>query len=62
VRPPSHHSPNYARRFMVRVDEEAGRKLDTMMQVFEQSAAEIIRHLITRATPADFPPSWRGNA
>jgi hypothetical protein len=59
VRPPSHHSPNSARRFMIRVDEEAGQKLDTMMQVFGRAAAEIIRYLITRATPADFPVSWR---
>jgi hypothetical protein len=59
VRPRSHHSPNYARRFMIRVDEAAGRKLDTMMEVFGRSAAEIMRHLIAGATLADFPQSWR---
>jgi hypothetical protein len=46
---------------MIRVDEEAGRKLDAMMQVFGLSASEIIRHLLTGATPADFPPSWQGD-
>jgi hypothetical protein len=61
VRPLSHHSPRYARRLMIRVDEAAGRKLDTMMQAFGLSAVEIVRHLITHATPEDFPPSWHGD-
>jgi hypothetical protein len=54
VRPSSHHSPNYTRRFLIRMDQESGWKLDTMMQEFGQSAAEIIRHLLTRATPTIF--------
>jgi hypothetical protein len=61
VRPPSHHSPNYARRFTIRLDEESGQKLDTIIQVFGQSPAEIMRHLITRATPADFPQNWQSD-
>jgi hypothetical protein len=43
---------------MIRVDEETGRQLDLLMQTFERPAAEIIRHLITQATLADFPSSW----
>jgi hypothetical protein len=55
---PSHDSRTYTWRFILRVDEDTGRKLDRFMQTFERPAAEIIRHLIARATLADFPASW----
>jgi hypothetical protein len=55
----SHESRRYERRFMIRVDETTGRKLDALMQLFAQSAADIIRHLLTQATLEDFPQSWR---
>ena len=58
VTQPSHDSRTYTRRFMLRVDEDTGRKLDRFMQTFERPAAEIIRYLIARATLADFPASW----
>jgi hypothetical protein len=34
------------------------KKLEDFSTQFETSAAEIIRQLITQATPEDFPPSW----
>jgi hypothetical protein len=55
----SHDSRTYARHFMIGVDEATGQKLAALMQAFERSAAEIIHHLITQATPEDFPKSWR---
>jgi hypothetical protein len=43
----SRESRRYARRFMIRVDEATGRKLDGFMQTFERPAAEILRYFIT---------------
>jgi predicted transcriptional regulator len=56
--PRSHDSSYYGTRFMLRLDEVTSRKLEAFTQTFDRSAAEIIRQLITRATPEDFPPSW----
>jgi predicted transcriptional regulator len=60
--PRSHDSGYYGTRFMLRLDEVTSRKLTTLTQTFDRSAAEIIRQLITRATPEDFPPSWQTTA
>jgi predicted transcriptional regulator len=57
--PRSHESGHYQRRFMLRVDDETSKKLDTLTQAFDRPAAEVLRHLIAQATPEDFPKSWR---
>jgi predicted transcriptional regulator len=55
----SHDSGHYGRRFMLRLDDETLRKLETLTQTFQRSAAEVIRQLIAQARPETFPPSWR---
>jgi predicted transcriptional regulator len=55
----SHESGYYQRRFMLRLDDETSKKLDTLTRGFDRPAAEVIRHLIAQATPEDFPQSWR---
>jgi predicted transcriptional regulator len=55
----SHDSGHYGRRFMLRFDDETLRKLDTLTQTFQRSAAEVIRQLIAQARPEEFPQSWR---
>jgi predicted transcriptional regulator len=55
----SHDSRNYSTRFMLRLDDEASSKLNTLMQTFDRSGAEVIRQLIAQANPEDFPTSWR---
>jgi predicted transcriptional regulator len=54
----SHESGYYQHRFMLRLDDETLSKLETLMQTFHRSAAEVIRHLIAQAVPKDFPQSW----
>jgi predicted transcriptional regulator len=54
----SHDSRNYRTRFMLRLDDETSRKLNTLTQTFHRSAAEVIRQLIAQANPEDFPTSW----
>jgi predicted transcriptional regulator len=56
--PRSHDSGSYGTRFMLRLDEVTSRKLATLTQTFDRSAAEVIRQLIAHATPEDFPQSW----
>jgi predicted transcriptional regulator len=55
----SHESGYDQRRFMLRLDDETSKKLDTLTRDFDRPAAEVIRQLIAQATPADFPPSWQ---
>jgi hypothetical protein len=55
----SHESGHYQRRFMLRLDEKTSHKLESLTRVFDHPAAEMIRQLITRASPEDFPRSWQ---
>jgi hypothetical protein len=55
----SHESGCYQRRFMLRLDEETSKKLDTLTRGFDRPAAEVIRHLIAKAKAEDFPLSWQ---
>jgi hypothetical protein len=54
----SHDSGYYARRFQLRLDLDSHMKLETLMQTFHRSAAEVVRLLIMQATPEDFPQRW----
>jgi predicted DNA-binding protein len=54
----SHDSGHYGRRFMLRFADETLRKLETLTQTFQRSAAEVIRQLIAQARPEHFPQSW----
>jgi predicted transcriptional regulator len=56
--PRSHESGYYARKFGMRLDHETSRKLETLTEAFDRSAAEIIRQLIVQARLEDFPQSW----
>jgi len=58
IAPRSHESGYYGRRFQLRLDPDTQRKLGTLMQTFDRSAAEIIRQLIAQTTPEDFPQRW----
>lgn len=55
----SHDSRHYDTRFMLRLNGSAGAKLQQLVEALQTSKAEIIRHLILQATPADFPEQWR---
>ena len=55
----SHDSRYYKQRYMLRLDEASWRKLDELAQVFDTSMAEVIRQLVARATPKQFPKSWQ---
>jgi hypothetical protein len=57
--PRSHESGSYHRRLQLRLDPDTQTKLQTFMQAFHRSAAEIIRQLIAQANPDDFPEIWR---
>jgi hypothetical protein len=57
--PRSHDSGYYGTRFMLRLDKVTSRKLTTLSQTFDCSAAEVIRQFISQASPDDFPDSWR---
>jgi predicted HicB family RNase H-like nuclease len=58
----SHDSRTYARRFMLRLDAPAARKLQQLVQQCGTSKAQIIRQLIAHATPEDIPKSWQWRA
>jgi predicted transcriptional regulator len=58
IAPRSHDSGYYHRRFMLRLDNDTQRKLETLMHTFHRPAAEIIRQLIAQARPEEFPESW----
>jgi hypothetical protein len=57
--PRSHESGHYAKRFILRLDDETSAKLATLTQTFYRSAAEVIRQLVAQVRPEDFPPSWQ---
>jgi hypothetical protein len=44
---------------MLRLDPASWRKLDELAQGFDISMAEVIRQLVARATPKQFPKSWQ---
>ena len=54
----SHESRTYTARFMLRLDEPSQAKLEQLINQFGASKVQLIRHLLARATPEDFPPSW----
>jgi hypothetical protein len=54
----SHDSGYYHRRFQLRLDPDTQTKLETFMQTFHRSAAEVIRQSIAQADPEDVPQSW----
>jgi hypothetical protein len=58
----SHDSRTYGRRFMLRLDVPAARKLQQLVDQCGVSKAQIIRQLITHATPEEFPQSWQPRA
>ena len=58
----SHDSRTYTERFMLRLDDPTREKLEDLSMHFDESAAEVIRQLITQAKPEDFPQSWRMRA
>jgi hypothetical protein len=54
----SHDSPTSPERFMLRLNHTSSVKLQELVDRFDVPKAKIIRHLLARATPKDFPPSW----
>jgi hypothetical protein len=58
----SHASGYDDRRFQLRLGQAAQRKLGSLMQAVDRSAAEIIRPLMTQATPERLPSSWQMTA
>jgi hypothetical protein len=58
----SHDSPTYTTRFMLRLDGPSQTKLEQLVTQLGVSKADIIRHLITQATPEAFPQSWHMKA
>ena len=44
---------------MLRLDDETSHKLEMLTRAFGRPAAEVIRQLIGRARPEDFPQSWQ---
>jgi hypothetical protein len=58
----SHDSRDYDTRFMLRLDEPSQTKLQHRIKQFGASNPDLIRQLITPATPEDFPPSWHMRA
>ncbi len=55
----SHVSRFYGKRFMLRLDTISQTKLRQLITQFGASTAEIVRQLVTQATPEDFPKSWQ---
>ena len=45
-------------RFMLRLDDASRGKLDACTRFFVTARADVIRQLITQATPETFPQSW----
>jgi hypothetical protein len=58
----SHDSRMYLKRFMLRLDEPSQTTLEHLIKALGASKAEIIRHLITHATPEEFQESWHKRA
>jgi hypothetical protein len=58
----SHDSLTYTERFMLRLNHMSSLKLQELVDRFDVPKANIIRHLITQATPEDFPKSWHMKA
>jgi hypothetical protein len=58
----SHDSRTYGTRFMLRLDKPSQIKLQQLVKEFGASKAAIIRQLIARATPEDFPKTWHMRA
>lgn len=58
----SHESRTYHRRFMLRLDELIGEKLESLSTHFHRPAAEIIRQLVAQANIDAFPKSWHMRA
>jgi predicted DNA-binding protein len=58
----SHESRTYRRRFMLRLDERIGEKLESLSTHFHRPAAEIIRQLVAQANIDAFPKSWHMRA
>jgi hypothetical protein len=56
--PRSHDSRHYWKRFMLRLDDQAGERLEELASHFGEPHAEVVRRLIVQATLEDFPPSW----
>jgi hypothetical protein len=54
----THESGYFARKFMLRLDQETSIKLKTLTHAFDCSADAVIRQLIAQATLDDFPQSW----
>jgi hypothetical protein len=54
----SHDSRHYWKRFMLRLDDQAGARLEDLASHFGAPHAEVIRQLIVQARVNDFPPSW----
>lgn len=54
----SHDSGDDHRRFQLRLDHDTHTTLETFMETFHRSAAEIIRQFIAQVGPEDFPWSW----
>jgi hypothetical protein len=54
-RPRSHDSRYYGTRFMLRLDKTTVQKLQHLVEQFTKPRAEIVRQLVTQATPEDFP-------
>jgi hypothetical protein len=54
----SHDSHTYTERFMLRLNHTSSLKLQDLVDHFHVPKAAIIRHLITKAIPEDFPTSW----
>jgi predicted transcriptional regulator len=53
----SHDSERYRTRFMLRLDARTTQKLQSLVDHVGRPRAAIIRHLIARARPEDFPES-----
>jgi predicted DNA-binding protein/predicted HicB family RNase H-like nuclease len=54
----SHDSRQYWKRFMLRLDDEAGQRLEELATYFGEPNAEVIRQLIIQVRLDDFPQSW----
>jgi hypothetical protein len=58
----SHDSRMYGGRFMLRLDEPSSDKLQSLIERFAVSKAQLIRQLVAQAKPEDFPKSWHMKA
>jgi predicted DNA-binding protein len=56
--PHAHDSRFYDQRYMLRLNAPTRQKLDALAEHCGKSIAEIVRHLVTQATPEDFPQDW----